>query len=131
MRKNLNTSERRYLDRARVCRVGSIGANGRPHVAPLCHAVVGRTLYVATERNGRTARNLRKKSRATIVCDDYSEDWGDLRGIEVHARSKSVDRGTELAKAQRALTHKFRQYRTTELDFVLAFKIEGARSWGL
>ena len=35
MKKNLNAKERAYVERARVCHVGSIGADGHPHTAPV------------------------------------------------------------------------------------------------
>ena len=131
MRKTLSPSERRLVERARVCRVGSVSPDGRAHVAPLCHAVNGRVLYVATERESLTARNLRKRPRATVLCDEYSEDWNKIRGVLLHTRARGIGRGPELRRAQRALTKKFRQYRDDELDFVIAFRIERSTSWGI
>lgn len=131
MHKALTSSERRFLERARVCRVGSVEHDGRPHVAPLCHAVDGRIIYVSTDRGSRTARNLRKRPRATILCDEYFEDWDTLRGVAVHTRARRIDGGPELKRAQRVLARKFRQYRAYDLDHVIAFQIERATSWGL
>jgi nitroimidazol reductase NimA-like FMN-containing flavoprotein (pyridoxamine 5'-phosphate oxidase superfamily) len=131
MRKALRPSERRFVERVRVCRVGSVARDGRPHVAPLCHALDGRIIYVATDRESRTARNLRGRPRAAIVCDEYFEDWDRIRGVAFHARARKIDRGPELERARRALARKFRQYRGYDLDYVIAFQIEGATSWGL
>lgn len=131
MKKGLSASERRFIDRARVCRIGSVGPDGRPHAAPLCHALDGRTVYMATDRNGHTARNLRKRPRATIVCDDYFEDWKRIRGVVAHGRARKIEGGPELARAQAALVKKFRQYRDEEIDYVIAVRLDRATSWGI
>lgn len=131
MRSRLSQKEKRFLDRARVCRVGSVDRRGVPHAAPLCHAFdpSRRTAYVLTE--GVTARNLRAGPRAAIECDDYFEDWDRLRGVVAHARAKAVRRGPELERARRLLQKKFEQYRDTEIDSVIALRIERITSWGL
>jgi nitroimidazol reductase NimA-like FMN-containing flavoprotein (pyridoxamine 5'-phosphate oxidase superfamily) len=131
MRKRLSREEKRFLERARVCRVGSVDGGGRPHAAPLCHAFDGRTrtAYVAT--SGRTARNLRARPRATIECDDYFEDWDRLRGIVAHARAAFVRKGPELEQARRLLRRKYEQYRSYDLDEVIALRVREVASWGL
>lgn len=131
MKSKISPSERRYLGRARVCRVGSIDDDGRPHVAPLCHAIEGNTLYVATDREGRTAHNLRRRPRATIEYDDYYEDWDRIRGVVAHGRARRIEGGKELDRARGVLGKKFRQYRNEELDYIIAVRLEGATSWGL
>src|SRR5436853_2625604 len=129
MRSRLSQVEKRFIARARVCRVGSVDRQGQPHVAPLCHAFdpATRTAYVATD--GLTARNLRVRHRAAIECDDYFEDWDRLRGLVARARAKVVDRGAELDLARRLLKRKFTQYRNTEIDSVVALHIEAVTSW--
>ena len=131
MKRGLSSKEKRHLDRARVCRIGSVESDGSPHVAPLCHALVDSTVYVATDRDGRTARNLRRKPRAEILCDDYYENWDRLGGVLAYGKAHTVDRGRELKRAQDALTKKFKQYANEEFDYVIALRIEGASSWGL
>jgi len=131
MRARLSAKEKRFIDRARVCRVGSVDRRGATHVAPLCHAFDSdtRTAYVATE--GVTAKNLRARRRASLECDDYFEDWRRLRGVVTHARARVVRGGAELAHAVRLLRRKFRQYRDYEFEEVIALHIDGVTSWGL
>ena len=86
---------------------------------------------MATEAGGRTARNVKRRPKTTVVCDEYFEDWGKLRGLALETRARRIERGPELKRAQRALNRKFRQYKDEEFDFVIAFRIERARSWGL
>jgi len=131
MHTRLSQKEKRYLDRARVCRVASADARGTPHVAPLCHAfdAARRTAYIATE--GRTARNLRKRPFATLECDDYFENWSRLRGLVAQVRARIVRRGPELDRAVRLLKKKYKQYRDYDFDGAIALRIERATSWGL
>ena len=131
MHARLSQKEKRYLDRARVCRIGSGDRRGRPHVAPVCHAfdAQSRTAYVAT--SGRTARNLRRRPTATLECDDYFENWGRLRGIVAEARARFVRRGAELDRAVRLLKKKYKQYQDYEFDEAIALRVERVTSWGL
>ena len=131
MRSRLTREEKRFLQRARVCRIGSVDRRGVTHAAPLCHAfdTETRTAYVATD--GVTARNLRARRRAAIECDDYFEDWDRIRGVVAHARARFVRGGAELDRARRLLQGKFKQYRDVEIDRVIALKIESVTSWGL
>src|ERR1700704_6136880 len=128
MHARLSLKEKRYLDRARVCRVGSADKRGTPHVAPLCHAFdsARRTAYVAT--GGRTARNLRRRPTAALACDDYFEIWGRLRGLVAHARGRFVGPGPELDRAVRLLKKKYKQYRDYEFDEAIALHIERVSS---
>ena len=131
MHTRLSQKEKRYLDRARVCRVASADARGTPHVGPLCHAfdAARRTAYIATE--GRTARNLRKRPFATLECDDHFENWSRLRGLVAQVRARIVRRGPELDRAVRLLKKKYKQYRDYDFDGAIALRIERATSWGL
>ena len=134
MRKNLNAKERAYVERARVCHVGSTGSDGRPHTAPVSHAYEARsrTAYFATDRSGRTATNLRARPRAAVAFDDYSENWGNLHGLMVEARARKLERGAEFERAVGLLQSKFKQYKSIEIDYIVALHIEDVvASWGL
>ena len=134
MRKNLNAKERSYVARARICHVGSVGADGHPHTAPVSPAYDAktRTFYVGTDRGGRTATNLRARPPASVAFDDYAESWRGLHGVILRARAYKLERGKEFEHAIGVLQKKFRQYRTIEIDYVLALRVEGVvASWGL
>lgn len=131
MRSRMSQKEKRFLERARVCRIGSVDRKGTPHTAPLCHAFDAdtRTVYVAT--GGATAQNVRVRRRAAVECDDYFEDWDRIRGVVAHARTRIVRGGAELDRARRLLQRKFEQYRQYEIDEVIALRVESITSWGL
>lgn len=134
MRARLSAKEKRFIDRQRVCHVASVSPNRRPHAAPLSHAYdeVKRTLYVATERGGRTATNLRAHPSASVTLDDYSENWDRIHGVILQTRARKLERGAEFERACKLLVKKFRQYRSIEIDYVLALRVESVTaSWGL
>lgn len=134
VRSRLSAKEKRFIDRQRVCHVASVSANRKPHVAPLSHAYddAKRTLYMATERGGRTATNLRAHPTAAVTFDDYSENWGGLHGVMLQTRARKLERGAEFERARKRLMEKFRQYRSIEIDYIVALRVENVTaSWGL
>ena len=134
MKKNMNAKERAYVERARICHVASIGRDGRPHTAPVSPAydARARTLYFATDRGGRTATNLRARPRAAVAFDDYNESWTNLHGVMVRARATKLERGAKFEQAVGLLQKTFRQYRSIEIDYIVALRVEDVvASWGL
>jgi nitroimidazol reductase NimA-like FMN-containing flavoprotein (pyridoxamine 5'-phosphate oxidase superfamily) len=132
VRKKLSKMEKAFINKARVARVASIDPRGSVHAAPFCHAFdeARRAIYVFTDAGGTTARNLRSRPTASIVCDDYFEDWERIRGVVVHARARTVI-GPELKQASRLLKRKYRQYRAYDIDYVIALDVTAVTSWGL
>jgi hypothetical protein len=53
--------------------------------------------------------------------------------VVLRARARSIiQRGAELDRATKLLQKKFKQYRTIEIDYVIALRIEAVvASWGL
>ena len=133
MKTRMSAGEKRYVGRQKLCHIGSADRSGRPHTAPVSHAFDerDRTLYVCTERGARTAQNLRARPRASVACDDYSDDWSRIKGVVMEARAKSLERGPKFERAVELLEKKFPQYRTIEIDYVIALRVEGVTSWGL
>src|SRR5258708_4739617 len=130
MHKRLSAKEKAFIATSRVCRVGSVDRRGVPHVAPLCHAFdrERRIAYVAT--SGRTAENLQARPRASFECDAYYEDWDRLHGLVGHAKARFIDKGPELVRARQLLKRKFAQYRTFEIESVIALRIDPVASRG-
>src|SRR5262249_60768301 len=74
---------RRFLEAHRVGHLATAGADGAPHVVPVCYALDDDALYsIADEKPKRRParelqrlRNLRENPRAALVVDDWDEDW--------------------------------------------------------
>jgi len=134
MKSRLSAKEKRFIERQRVCHIASVSSNRKPHAAPLSHAYddAKRTLYVATERGGRTATNLRAHPSAAVTVDDYSENWDRIHGVILQTRARKLERGAEFERARKRLVKKFRQYRSSDIDYVIALRVESVTaSWGL
>jgi nitroimidazol reductase NimA-like FMN-containing flavoprotein (pyridoxamine 5'-phosphate oxidase superfamily) len=55
----MNKKVSKLIDRERVCRVATTGADGQPHLVPVCHVLAGDKIYFGSGDDGRQVRNLR------------------------------------------------------------------------
>src|SRR5262249_5727103 len=91
-------TEVRFLTHARVGRLATHDGEGM-HVVPMCPAFDGRAFYMATHTRARTVQNLSKNGNATLLVDQYSEDW--MRNVgtmisgtaEVHTDGPEFEKG--------------------------------------
>ena len=99
---------------ARVARLATVGADGRPHVVPICFALDGDTLYTAVDGKPKSTRRLRRLAnieanpRVEVVIDHWDEDWTRLWWVRLAGQARIVEhdvRGLELLRA------KYPQYR--------------------
>jgi PPOX class probable F420-dependent enzyme len=112
------------LTTARVGRLATVDAAGRPLVVPVCFAVVGGHLYWAVDakpkqtRRLRRLRNIGENPRVSLVVDEWSEDWGRLRWVIVEGDAAEVTDAAERAAALDALVAKYPQYAAMHLKTV-------------
>ena len=84
-----------FITGARVGRLATADADGRPTVVPICYAFDGRALYSAVDAKPKQARpeglkrirNLRENPRVSVVIDEYDEDWTRLRYVIIQGRA--------------------------------------------
>jgi PPOX class probable F420-dependent enzyme len=125
------------LTAARVGRLATVTAEGRPHVVPCCFALVGDTAYSAVDAKPKSTLalrrldNLRANPHASLLVDHYDEDWTALWWIRVDGDGRVVDDGPEHATALAALATKYDQYRVQRPPgAVVALDVTTWRSWG-
>jgi PPOX class probable F420-dependent enzyme len=113
---------RRLVEAARVGRLATVGADGRPHAVPICYALLGEVAYSAVDhkpkRPGRPGRpalrriaNLEQTGDACLLVDEYGEDWSTLWWVRLDGRGRVADDPAEAAAAVSALAGKYPQYR--------------------
>ena len=72
---------RRRVEQARVARLATVDARGRPHVVPICFVLRATFLLVADRKPALAAAealdNIRANPNVTAV-DHYEEDWSRL-----------------------------------------------------
>jgi PPOX class probable F420-dependent enzyme len=139
----LSAEARRLLEEARVGRLATADANGRPHVVPVVFAWREDRIYLPvdhkTKRSAdpaalRRIRNLRENPRASLLVDHYEEDWRRLAWVRVDGRAELVEEGPLYRQAVEALTAKYPQYREHPLadegeGLVIVIRPEAFRAW--
>jgi PPOX class probable F420-dependent enzyme len=127
---------RTRVQAAPVGRLGTLTADGRPHLVPCCFALVGDVAYSAVDHKPKASTALRRLAnvqrdpRATLLVDHYDEDWSTLWWVRLDGRGRVLTSGPERAAAIDALAHKYSQYRgQTPVAAVLALDIDAWRAW--
>jgi PPOX class probable F420-dependent enzyme len=107
---------RRLVATARVGHLGTVGADGRPHVVPVCFAVVDDVAYTAVDHKPKRSTALQRIANVTatghacLLVDDYSEEWSRLWWVRLDGSGRVVDDPDEVARALVALRAKYHQY---------------------
>jgi PPOX class probable F420-dependent enzyme len=121
---------------ARVGRLATVTAVGRPHVVPVCFALVRGRVYTAVDGKPKATRALKRldnvaaNGRASLLVDHYEEDWSRLWWVRVDGPARVLEHGSELAAAVDGLVEKYEQYRAERpAGPVIALTPETWRSW--
>ena len=110
-----------FLAVARVGRLATVDANGRPLVVPVCYALDGDRIYSAVDakpkrtRELRRLRNIAENPLISLVVDEYDEDWTRLRYVIVEGTADVLTGGDEFSRAIDRLVAKYPQYRALTL----------------
>jgi PPOX class probable F420-dependent enzyme len=104
---------------ARVARLASVGADGRPHLVPIVFAVAGDTVYSAVDDVKRKAtqrlrrlRNIAANPAVALLADHYDDDWSTLWWVRADGTARLVDPGEpEAARARALLAERYPEYR--------------------
>jgi PPOX class probable F420-dependent enzyme len=128
---------RRFLEAHRVGHLATAGADGAPHVVPVCYALDDDALYFVADAKPKRGparallrlRNLRANPHAALVVDDWDEDWSRLAFVLVRGPAREVGAAAH-AVALRLLRARYPQYAAMTLDDPVAHpvvRIEPAR----
>ncbi len=120
-----------------VARLGTVGADGAPHVVPCCFVLDGDVAYSAVDavkpkRSLRLRRldDVRANSSVCLLVDHYTDDWSELWWVRLDGRGRVVEDGPERERALALLCAKYRQYRDRPPEgAVLAVDITRWRAW--
>ena len=142
--------ERAYVERARVGRLATADADGRPHVVPICVAIVDGDLVTPIDEKPkqvspealRRSRDVAENSNVAVVFDHYSEDWSRLGWVQVRGTATLVKPGEQGEQGEQgedrhgtgfgALRRKYDQYADHDLEGrpLIWIEAESVRSWG-
>ena len=124
---------------ARVGRLATADASGRPLVVPVCYAFDGVRLYSAVDAKPKSTRNLRRlrniadNPSVSLVVDLWDEDWSRLAWVIVEGQASVLHEGAEFGRAIDLLVARYPQYRMLPLDrtagAVIAISPERVLTW--
>lgn len=124
------------LAEARVGRLATVGADGRPHLVPCCFARDGETIYSAVDAKPKSSfklqriANIKATQFASLLVDHYAEDWSLLWWIRVDGTARVLESGAEYDQAIELLVDKYEQYRCHRPPGpVIALDASGWRAW--
>ncbi|MFI5839218.1 TIGR03668 family PPOX class F420-dependent oxidoreductase [Catenuloplanes sp. NPDC051500] len=125
---------RRRVTDARVGRLATVGADGRPHLVPICFALVGDRIYSAVDHKPKRSARLRRLANArdtgvaSLLIDEYDDDWTRLWWVRVDGRVEVLETGP--AEALDALTATYPQYAAKPpTGQMLALTVEKWSGW--
>jgi PPOX class probable F420-dependent enzyme len=107
---------------ARVGRLATADAAGRPLVVPICYAFDGARCFSAVDakpkrtRDLRRLRNIAANPHVSLVVDVWAEDWSRLAWVIVEGRAEVLTAGAEFSRAIGLLVAKYPQYGALPLD---------------
>jgi len=132
---------RRRVAGARVARLATVRADGRPDLVPCAFAVVhhalsGDTAYSAVDHKPKTTtelgrlRNLEAHPDATLLVDHYDDDWETLWWVRLRGRGRVLRDGPERERGLDALAAKYAPYAERRPDgAMIALDIDDWRGW--
>lgn len=130
---NLPESEARSrLAQARVARLATADASGRPHLVPVTFALDSASgtgsaktadrIYIAIDHKPKTTTNLKRlrniaeNPSVSLLADHYEDDWTMLWWVRVDGVASVYADGPELARAIGLLAAKYPQYQEHHPD---------------
>jgi PPOX class probable F420-dependent enzyme len=129
---------RRLLASARVARLATADASGRPHLVPVVFACDGDVVFSAVDAKPkrttalRRLDNARANPRVALLADHYDDaDWDALWWVRADGVARVLDPGEEEARRGVALlVERYAQYRTARPDGpVLAVTVDRWSGW--
>jgi len=140
-RTTLSDAEMLFVHKQRVARLATADENGRPYLVPICFAFDGNYFYTPLDEKPksvkssklRRVRNIEARHEASLLIDQYSDDWSKLGYVLVYGRAELITAEHEIhAHALKLLRMRYVQYRTMTLEeqLVIMLTPNSVTSWG-
>lgn len=132
----MSTEEaRRRFGTARVARLATADAAGRPHLVPIVFALHEERVYSAVDAKPkrttalRRLANVRENPAAAVLVDHYDDDdWSALWWVRADGRARVLEAGAQEAEeAVALLAERYPQQRA--VGAVLAIDVERWSGW--
>jgi PPOX class probable F420-dependent enzyme len=115
----LEPEARERFAAARVARLATAGADGRPHLVPVVFAVSADTVYMAIDDvkpkatlRVRRLANIAANPAVALLADHYDDDWSALWWVRADGHARLLEPADdEAARARTLLADRYPQYR--------------------
>jgi len=108
---------RKRLAAARSGTLGTLDADGRANLVPVCFALDGGRVLLAVDSKPKRTRklarvtNIQRAGWATLLVDHYEEAWERVWWVRVRGPARVLADGPEAAAALEVLLGKYEQWR--------------------
>jgi len=137
----LDAAERAYLAAARVARLATADADGRPHAVPICFALHDDAIVTPIDEKPkpndphalRRVRDIEANPRVAVLVDHYHENWTHLGWLKIHGTATIQDPDHDQhSAAVTALRTKYDQYHDHDLETrpIVHVTPGSVHSWG-
>jgi PPOX class probable F420-dependent enzyme len=128
---------RARFEHARVARLATVDADGRPHLVPVCFALDRDTIVSAVDAKPKTTTalrrlaNVRANPAVSLLVDHYDDvDWTRLWWARADGDARVVEDGAEHEHACALLVARYTQYRDAPpRGPVVAVAVRRWRGW--
>jgi PPOX class probable F420-dependent enzyme len=127
---------RDLLAAARVVRLGSVSAQGLPHLVPVTFAVADDVIYTAVDGKPKATRglrrldNIRRHPGVAVLADHYAEDWAALWWARADGTASVIEDPELMAAPARLLAARYPQYAEVPLPGpVIAIQVTAWSGW--
>jgi PPOX class probable F420-dependent enzyme len=133
--------ETQFVQRLRVARLATADEHGSPHLVPVCYAFDGTRFYTPLDEKPkrvsgtklRRVRNIEARHEASLLIDQYDDDWSRLGYVLIHGRADLIaPEDPAHAHALLLLRERYQQYQTMALEQYPLIMImpDQVLSWG-
>jgi PPOX class probable F420-dependent enzyme len=140
-RTTFTEAEVAFVGAQRVAHLATSDADGHPHVVPVCYAFDGERFYTPLDEKPksvdssklRRVRNIEARHEASLLIDQYDDDWSRLGYVLVHGRADLISpQDPAHARALVLLRERYVQYRSMALETrqVIVITPDLVTSWG-
>jgi PPOX class probable F420-dependent enzyme len=128
---------RALLASARVARLATADAEGRPHLVPITFAVDGDDIVTAVDHKPKRTSGLRRLAnieanpRVSVLADHYEDDWSRLWWARADGLARVADPGSaEHERAVSRLAARYPQYQERRTsDAVILISVSRWSGW--
>ena len=129
---SFSATEIKFLESLEECRIATSHDN-IPHIKPVSYIFHDCTIWIATDYDTRTYKNIKKNPRIAISVDIYKK--GDHKAILVQGQVKIIENGEEFKQSYEQFFKKFEWVRNdpwkeNEAPFLKIIP-KNKTSWGL